>query len=195
MRHNHRILPGYAGGVYKEENVISVEVVDCNRQTANHVMWHYANWCLWGNEEDRLAWRGLSGYYGKEDIIRERMRISGRRAGLKNIGRKLSESHKNSIRKSNQGKKHSQGTRDKMSQARSGRPQPDKRKPRTTAVKQKISDALTGKEKSVSHCQRISAANVGIHVGKKWWVNEKNEVKFCHECPGLGWVKGRTWKG
>jgi hypothetical protein len=99
------------------------------------------------------------------------------------------------LRISHQGKKHTQETRDKMSQVRRGKPQPDKRKPRTANVKQKISQTMTGRKLSVSHCQKISEANKGVHVGKTWWVNERNEVKFCHEPPGFEWAKGRKWKG
>ena len=63
MRHKHRILPGHVGGTYVEGNVVSVSVTQ-------HTMWHFANWQLWGREEDRLAWRGLAGIVGKEEIIR-----------------------------------------------------------------------------------------------------------------------------
>ena len=46
-----------------------------------HVMWHYANWKLWGKTEDLCAWRGLSGRIGKEEII-ETMQSEGRRRGV-----------------------------------------------------------------------------------------------------------------
>lgn len=83
MKHDHRILPGHRGGEYTEGNVISVEVTNCDRHTANHVMWHYANWCLWGKEEDLLAYKGLSGYCGKEDIIKQKVILGGRISGEK----------------------------------------------------------------------------------------------------------------
>lgn len=81
MKHNHRILPGHMGGEYVEGNVISVEVTNCDRNTANHVMWHFANWCLYGKEEDRAAYKGLSGCYSKEEIIEERLRLAGKKTG------------------------------------------------------------------------------------------------------------------
>lgn len=83
MKHNHRITPGHMGGKYVEGNVISVEVTNCNKQTANHVMWHYANWRLWGREEDLLAWKGLSGYLSREDLIQERLVLGGKISGGK----------------------------------------------------------------------------------------------------------------
>lgn len=89
MKHNHRILPGHMGGEYVEGNVISVEVTRCGKNTANHVMWHYANWCLHGKEEDRIAYRGLSGYYGKEDIVEELIKLGRERIDREKIGRTL----------------------------------------------------------------------------------------------------------
>jgi hypothetical protein len=71
------------GGEYVEGNVISVEVTSCNKQTANHVMWHYANWQLWGKREDFLAWRGLSGYYSKEELISVTNSLGGEITGRK----------------------------------------------------------------------------------------------------------------
>ena len=72
------------GGEYVKENVILVEVTECDKQTANHVMWHYANWQLWGKEEDLLAWKGLSGYYSKEDIIQRKLALGGKISGEAN---------------------------------------------------------------------------------------------------------------
>ena len=195
MKHKHRINPGHMGGQYVEGNVISVEVTSCDKQTANHVMWHYANWQLWGKIEDEIAWKGLAGSYDKEEMIREIMRMNGRRAGLRNVGRKLSDEHKETLRRSHLGKTHTEETKNKMSQTRRGKPQPHKRKPRSTDTREKISGTLTGKKKSASHCQKISEVNMGIHVGKMWWVNKNDDVRFCHESPGEGWQKGRRWKG
>ena len=158
-------------------------------------MWHYASWRLWGKKEDEIAWKGLAGYYNKEEIIIEVMRMNGRRAGLRNVGRKLSDEHKEVLRQRRLGRRHTEETKNKMSQTRRGKPQPNKRKPRNTDTKKKISCTLSGKKKSASHCRKISDANVGAHIGKKWWVNKDNDVKFCHECPGEEWQRGRKWKG
>jgi hypothetical protein len=69
------------GGGYTPENTINVEVSQCNKNTATHPMWHFANWQLWGKEEDRLAWRGLTGYLGKGELIRESCSLSGKKTG------------------------------------------------------------------------------------------------------------------
>ena len=73
------------GGEYTEGNVLPVEVTLCNKQTANHVMWHYANWQLWGKEEDLLAWKGLSGYYNKEEIIQQKQKIGAKKGAEANV--------------------------------------------------------------------------------------------------------------
>lgn len=72
VRHKHRINPGYKGGDYSEGNVVEVSVTQ-------HAMWHFANWQLWGNKEDWLAWKGLSGQIGKEEISRERMSLAAKK--------------------------------------------------------------------------------------------------------------------
>jgi hypothetical protein len=89
MRHNHRILPGYMGGEYTEGNVINVEVMQCNGNTASHAMWHYANWRLWRNWEGEIAWRALAGFYGKEDFIQELMALARTKIDRKLVGRIL----------------------------------------------------------------------------------------------------------
>jgi hypothetical protein len=80
MKHEHRIVPGHRGGEYVEGNVIEVEVVECNQQTASHAMWHYAEWKLHGKKEDFYAWKGLAGYLGKEEIIEELQNLARERS-------------------------------------------------------------------------------------------------------------------
>jgi hypothetical protein len=68
------------GGEYTKENTVEVDVVACNQTTANHAMWHYANWSLWGRIEDKMAWLGLAGYAGKEEVIKEMHKEGVKRA-------------------------------------------------------------------------------------------------------------------
>ena len=89
MKHNHRIVPGHMGGEYVEGNVINVEVIKCNTQTANHAMWHYANWVLWGKRQDYLAWKGLSGCFSQEEIIEERLKMRGKDLGVFTVDNKI----------------------------------------------------------------------------------------------------------
>ncbi len=36
-----------------------------------HVMWHFANWQLWGNKEDFIAYKGLAGSISELEIQKE----------------------------------------------------------------------------------------------------------------------------
>jgi len=76
LKHKHHIVPRYRGGSDDPSNLVEVSVVQ-------HAMWHFCNYQLWGEPEDRLAWRGLSGAIGKEEVLRERMRIGGYKAAKK----------------------------------------------------------------------------------------------------------------
>jgi len=70
--HKHRITPGYAGGKYEKGNVVKVG-------PTRHAMWHYASWVRTGNDEDRLAWRGLAGIATHEECVLEACALGGSR--------------------------------------------------------------------------------------------------------------------
>ena len=74
MFHSHHILPKYRGGFDEPSNLIKLTVTQ-------HAMFHYCNWQLWGDKRDWLAWRGLIGEIGKEEIIHE-LRLIGSTKGL-----------------------------------------------------------------------------------------------------------------
>lgn len=78
MKHKHHILPRYRGGQDIAENIIEVTVTQ-------HAMFHYCNWSLWKDDRDRLAWKGLVGEIGKEEIIRELRSIGAKKASRPHI--------------------------------------------------------------------------------------------------------------
>jgi hypothetical protein len=78
--HTPRIIPGHQGGRYAPENTVEAPTSVCDKKTALHPMWHYANWRLWGKTEDLCAWKGLAGQIGKEEIIAEMHAEGVRRA-------------------------------------------------------------------------------------------------------------------
>jgi hypothetical protein len=78
MKHKHHILPQYRGGQDIAENIIEVTVTQ-------HAMFHYCNWCLWKDVRDRLAWKGLVGEIGKEEIIRELRSMGAKKANRPHI--------------------------------------------------------------------------------------------------------------
>ena len=95
MRHKHRIVPGHAGGKYTEGNCVYVSPATCDGDTASHAMWHWANYFLYGNPYDKIAARGLAGYLGKEDTVREKCSLSGKKNGKTNA--RLMLAHPNTL--------------------------------------------------------------------------------------------------
>lgn len=55
VKHKHHIIPKYEGGSDDPSNLVDLTVTQ-------HAMWHFAEWQRKGREEDRLAWKGLSGH-------------------------------------------------------------------------------------------------------------------------------------
>lgn len=74
--HKHHIIPRYMGGPDTPENLVEVTVTQ-------HAMFHFCNYQLWGNEEDRLAWRGLSGLITTDEVALEAMSLGGKKGGNK----------------------------------------------------------------------------------------------------------------
>jgi hypothetical protein len=85
--HKHHILPKYKGGTNDPTNLIEVSVT-C------HSMFHFCNWQLWGDTRDYLAWKGLAGVIGKEEIVATLARESG---GLERMWKRNSYLMKNDL--------------------------------------------------------------------------------------------------
>ena len=67
MKHKHHIIPRHMGGTNDPSNIIEVTVEE-------HAELHRRLYEAFGHWQDRLAWQGLSGRIGKEEIIREKAR-------------------------------------------------------------------------------------------------------------------------
>ena len=83
MKHKHHIVPKHLGGTDELSNIIEVSITQ-------HAMWHYASWCLHKKREDFIAWKGLSGQYNKQEVIRE-VQLLGASKGGKTSGNKHRE--------------------------------------------------------------------------------------------------------
>jgi hypothetical protein len=124
LTHEHRIVPGYQGGKYEEGNVVEIH-------TVRHAMWHFANWKLWGNPEDRIAWRGLAGIVTHEEAVFEACSLGGKRGGPKG-GRNQPIEVKREICK----KMRKHLTKDALQRAgRNGPPDKHKKAGRVSALK------------------------------------------------------------
>jgi len=74
MRHKHHLIPKYLGGSDEPQNLVEIS-------PTQHAMFHYCNWRLWGNEEDKIAWKALAGYSQKEEIIHQVISLAGKKGG------------------------------------------------------------------------------------------------------------------
>ncbi len=72
--HKHHIIPRYMGGPDTPENLVEVTVTQ-------HAMFHFCNYQLWGNVEDFVAWRGLSGQISEEEFLKEKFKSFGIKGG------------------------------------------------------------------------------------------------------------------
>jgi general stress protein YciG len=64
------------GGPDTPENLVEVTVTQ-------HAMFHFCNYQLWGNEEDQIAWKGLSGQIDVDEIKLELQVLGGKKGGKK----------------------------------------------------------------------------------------------------------------
>jgi hypothetical protein len=74
-RHRHHIIPRYKGGTDESTNIVEISVTQ-------HAMYHYCNYQLWGNVEDYVAWRGLSGQISTADFLYEKSKIFSKKANI-----------------------------------------------------------------------------------------------------------------
>jgi len=70
MKNKHHIIPKYMGGSDDPNNLVEVTLTQ-------HAMFHYCNWQLWGNLEDKIAWRAISGQISIEEVIYESRKLGG----------------------------------------------------------------------------------------------------------------------
>jgi hypothetical protein len=62
------------GGTDIEENLIEITIT-------RHAMYHFCNYQLWGNEEDKIAWRMLGKQITLDDAKLEAVKLGGKRGG------------------------------------------------------------------------------------------------------------------
>ncbi len=67
----HHIVPEYAGGTEADDNL-----VELTRE--EHATAHFLLWLQYHDERDWLAWRGLEGLIGKDDIFLEASSMGGK---------------------------------------------------------------------------------------------------------------------
>lgn len=81
ITHRHHIIPRYMGGTDVVENLVEVSVTQ-------HAIFHYCNYQLWKNEEDKIAWKMLGGQITAGEAHLEARKLGGKR-GAQKIKEKL----------------------------------------------------------------------------------------------------------
>ncbi len=71
--HTHHIIPKYEGGGDELSNLVELT-------STQHAMWHYEEWLRKGNEQDRIAWRGLSGFTAHSETREAAIRYGSKKA-------------------------------------------------------------------------------------------------------------------
>jgi hypothetical protein len=117
MKHKHHIIPKHMGGTDDPSNLIELTVEE-------HAEAHKLLWETYGLKQDWLAWQGLAGLIGREELLHELFVLAGKKSrppiGHKaNLGRKWSQEHKNKISESTKGVKKTDQHKQNISKGKS----------------------------------------------------------------------------
>ena len=143
--HNHHIIPKHAGGTDHPDNLVRLTVPE-------HAEVHRKLYEEFGHWQDKIAWQGLSGHIGKEEIIRQK-NIQQR------LGKTVSKETRTKMSDAHRGKIVSTETRAKMSAAH-------RDKIVSAETRAKMSDFQKGKIVSAETRAKISVAMKRYHFDK-----------------------------
>ena len=108
MKHKHHIIPSHAGGTNDPSNIVELTVEE---HAEAHKLLYENN----GYEQDRIAWKALSGQIGKEELQIQLSRLGGMKTGGWNKGIPWSKEVKETISKSRLGYIRSEESKKKQS--------------------------------------------------------------------------------
>jgi hypothetical protein len=150
IKHKHHIIPRHVGGTDDSSNIVELTIKE-------HAEAHRLLYEKYGRGEDRLAWLGLSGQIGKDEILKQ--------ISMAQKGKKKPEGFGEKIRQANLGKKHSLESIAKMSQIKKGK--------YDSEYYRKI--ALMKKDFKQSETQKIKASQ---KLSAKWQLTNPDGVTF-----------------
>ena len=104
MKHIHHIIPRHAGGTDDPSNLIELTI-------EQHADAHRKLYEEYGRQEDYLAWKGLAGLIGKEEMLKVKCSLNSSRPGKLNTfyGMKHTEETKRKISEKNKGHSYNKG--------------------------------------------------------------------------------------
>ena len=162
IKHKHHIIPKHAGGSDDSSNLIELTI-------EQHAEEHRILFEQYGRTEDKLAWLGLSGQIGKDEILRQ--------IAMAQKGKKKPEGHGKKVSAFRKTFKYSDESKLKMSLAKKG-------KVFTDEHRKKLSEAQIGKKQTDYQKQRATEALEQawvITTPKGVTINIVNLNKFCKE--------------
>lgn len=199
-KHRHHIIPRYSGGSNDRSNIVELTPIQ-------HAMWHYAEWLRKGEENDRLAWRGLAGLISSSEAREQAIRLGSKlakEARAKNNPKwhermlLAAQSRQEWLRKNSIEWRQAESARmralalehgHKGGEATRGKSwwHNDATGQTTRAAQQPGPEWRKGKAAlSAAAKKRQSKAQ----LGSVFWNNGRTN-KRSKECPGAGWVRGR----
>jgi len=117
MKHKHHIIPKHMGGTDEPSNLVELTVEE-------HAEAHRVLFEQYGRKEDDLAWKGLAGIIGKEELLHELFVHAGKKSrppiGHKaNLGRKWSDEYKQKMSDLSKGRKITEEHKNNISKGKS----------------------------------------------------------------------------
>jgi len=161
--HNHRIIPGYAGGKYEPGNVTLLTPKE-------HRIIHYIRYRLYGHRADIYSYIKLNGSFSGHTHSKEtKEKISNAAKGSKNhfFGKTHSSESRKKIKIARSKQKISEQHKQRLSNLFSGEGNPRFGKPVSKITRDKISSANMGKRRSESVKALLSSQRKGKQTGGK----------------------------
>ena len=148
--HNHHIVPKHAGGTDDPENIVRLT-------TAEHAEAHRLLYEEHGRFQDKLAWQGLSGRIGKEEIIKELQSQPRSEECKQKLRGPKTEKHKAKLR----------GPKTEEHKANMRKPKSDEHKANMRGSKSDEHKANMRKPNTKEHNENIRKGMIGNTNGKK----------------------------
>jgi len=185
--HRHHIIPRHAGGTDDPSNIVELTIEE-------HAEAHRKLYEEHGRWQDRIAWLGLAGLVGRDELLLEVARETGKKLrgrpkskehrakiGASRKGKKtgpLSEEHKAKISASNKGKVISEETREKIRAANKGQIfSEETRKKMSVARKNRITTEETRTKMSVAQTGRKHPEEIKAKISSSCVERYKDKTK------------------
>jgi len=183
MNHKHHIIPKHMGGTNNPSNLIELTVEE-------HAEAHRLLWEQYGNWQDNVAWKALSGHIGKEEIIHEihKNMNKGRivsaetreKMAAAKRGRKISKEHAEALHIGRKNSKNSEEHLKILSNANKGKTISEEQIKKSIETRKKNNDtskisSIAGKASAEKYKNDPIRQQAHSQRMKKWW-DERRKV-------------------